>query len=70
MNPMGRDVSGPEYLEHALTDLLEEIFSEIGIAYERHTIAPSRDNIIARLEAYLAEAHTEPRPHFRKGWTP
>lgn len=50
MNPMGRDVTGPEYLEHALTDLLEEIFNEIGLAFERHTVVPGRDNILARLD--------------------
>jgi len=50
VNPMGRDHSGPEYLEHRMTDRLAEIFDSIGLPYERHEVEPKRDNIIALLE--------------------
>jgi acetylornithine deacetylase len=50
VNPMGRDVEGDEYYEHAVTDQLESWFGELGVPCCRQTIAPKRDNIIARIE--------------------
>jgi acetylornithine deacetylase/succinyl-diaminopimelate desuccinylase-like protein len=50
VNPMGRDLSGPEYLEYRLTDYLERLFKRLGIWSERQTIAPKRDNLLARLD--------------------
>ncbi len=50
INPMGRELSGPEYLEHALTDHLEQFFGRLGLPCERHLVEPQRSNVIARLD--------------------
>lgn len=68
VNPMGREVSGPEYFEHAVTDFLERLFRDQAWQYERHTAAPQRDNIIAVLPGELPqlimwEAHQDTVPH-------
>jgi acetylornithine deacetylase ArgE len=47
VNPMGRDLKGPELYEHRVTAYLEEFFRSLGVNYERQTVAPLRDNIIA-----------------------
>ena len=49
VNPMGRDVSGSEYYEGALTDYLQRFFEQSGVSWERHPVAPHRDNILAIL---------------------
>jgi acetylornithine deacetylase len=46
INPMGRALSGPEYFEHQVTDYLDKFFRDLGVRYERQTVAPLRDNII------------------------
>jgi acetylornithine deacetylase len=50
INPMGRPLKGPEIHEYRVTAYLEEWFRSLGTPYERQTIAPQRDNIIARYE--------------------
>ncbi|MCI0358456.1 MAG: M20 family metallopeptidase [Planctomycetaceae bacterium] len=50
VNPMGRNVSGEIYLEHRVTDFLQGLFEKLGLAWERHTVAPGRDNIIVRVD--------------------
>jgi len=50
VNPMGRGLSGPEFGETGMTDLLEATFRQLGLRYERHTVEPGRDNIVARLD--------------------
>lgn len=50
VNPMGRSVSGPEFLEARVTEHLEGLFTRLGLPSERHTVAPGRDNIITRLD--------------------
>lgn len=50
VNPMGRDVSGDEYFEYQVTDYLEGLFARLGLPWRRQTIAPRRDNIVARLD--------------------
>jgi acetylornithine deacetylase/succinyl-diaminopimelate desuccinylase family protein len=50
VNPMGRDVSGPEFFEYRLTDHLEQLFANLELPTERQTIASKRDNLIARLD--------------------
>ena len=72
VNPMGRDLSGPEIYEHRVTDYLESWFRERGIPYLRQTVEPLRDNIIARLDSdrspqtggplLLFEAHQDTVP--------
>ena len=50
VNPMGRDVAGEEFLEYAVTERLQQIFTELRLPYERQQVAPGRDNIVACLE--------------------
>jgi len=51
VNPMGRDLSGPEYYEARVSDWLCDFFSEREIAHERIEVVPGRDNVIARVDA-------------------
>ncbi len=71
VNPMGRSVAGAPYGEHALTDFLEQSFRALGLPCCRQTVAPGRENIIARLDApydadrrsvILFEAHQDTVP--------
>jgi acetylornithine deacetylase ArgE len=55
VNPMGRHVQGPEYLERQVTDYLDSFFHKLGVASERQTVAPGRDNILARYASPGAE---------------
>lgn len=50
VNPMGRDLSGPEYLEGGMTDFLEGFFRELRVDFERTPVAPGRENIVAVYE--------------------
>ena len=56
VNPMGREVAGPEYLEGRVTDHLVQRFTAAGIPWARQPVAPGRDNVIARLEATVPGA--------------
>lgn len=56
VNPMGRDVSGPQYLEGRVSEYLVQRFTAAGIPWVRQPVAPGRDNVIARLEATVADA--------------
>jgi len=47
LNPMGRPVSGPQYLEGGMTDYLEGYFRDLGVRHERTPISPGRDNLLA-----------------------
>lgn len=51
VNPMGRDVSGPEYLEGRVTDFLVQRFTDLGLPWARQPVSPGRDNVFARLDA-------------------
>ena len=51
VNPMGRPLSGPGFLEAGMSDYLERWFRELGVPCERQTVAPGRDNLLARYEA-------------------
>ena len=72
VNPSGRDVSGPEFLETRLTDYLEELFHAMGLRCQRQHVSPGRDNIIARLDGetppesggrvLLFDAHQDTQP--------
>jgi acetylornithine deacetylase/succinyl-diaminopimelate desuccinylase family protein len=68
VNPMGRAVGGPEYLEYRVTAYLEEFFRELGVPYERQSVALQRDNIVARFErpgakrTLILEAHQDTVP--------
>ena len=50
VNPMGRDVSGSEYYEQALTEHLERLFAHLNLPYELHEVEPRRTNIIAQVD--------------------
>jgi acetylornithine deacetylase/succinyl-diaminopimelate desuccinylase-like protein len=56
VNPMGRDVSGPEYLEARVGEYLVQRFSAAALPWARQPVAPGRDNVIARLEATVPGA--------------
>jgi acetylornithine deacetylase/succinyl-diaminopimelate desuccinylase-like protein len=56
VNPMGRDVSGPEYLEGRVTDFLVQRFTELGLPWARQPVAPGRDNVVVRLDATVPRA--------------
>jgi acetylornithine deacetylase len=68
VNPMGRDLQGPEVYEHRVTGYLEEFFRGLGVSYERQTVAPLRDNIVARFNSsptnttILFEVHQDTVP--------
>lgn len=56
VNPMGRDVSGPHYLEGLVSEFLVQRFAAAGIPWVRQPVAPGRDNVVARLEATVPRA--------------
>lgn len=68
VNPMGRDISGPEFFEGRMSDYLAGFFSELGVPFERHEIVPGRANLIARFESpnapltLLLDAHQDTVP--------
>jgi acetylornithine deacetylase len=68
INPMGRDLQGPEVFEHQVTNYLESFFRELGVHCERQTVAPLRDNVVARTtlprakRTLLFEAHQDTVP--------
>ena len=68
VNPMGRPLSGPGFLEAGMSDYLERWFRELGAPFERQTIAPGRDNLLARYDApdarrtLLFDAHQDTVP--------
>lgn len=68
VNPMGRDVSGPEYLETRLSEYLVGFFRRLGADCERIEVLPGRSNVIARLDrtgsdtTVLLDAHQDTVP--------
>jgi acetylornithine deacetylase len=64
VNPMGRDVSGPEFREGRVSDFLESFFRRLGVACEQTEVLPGRDNVVARFDAgatrtILLDAHQD-----------
>lgn len=51
VNPMGRDVSGPEYFETRVTEYLLNYLKRLNVPFEKTEIAPGRSNVIARLDS-------------------
>ncbi len=47
VNPMGRSLAGPEFLESRLTAYLEEWLGSLGVRLEHQPVAPDRDNLLA-----------------------
>lgn len=68
VNPMGRDLPAEICLEHRVTDYLERFFRNLGVPFQRQTVAPGRDNILARCDisgsrrTLLFEAHQDTVP--------
>jgi len=68
VNPMGRPLTGPGFLEAGMSEYLEQWFRNLGVAVERQAAAPGRDNLIARYEApgsrttILFDAHQDTVP--------
>lgn len=72
VNPMGLPADGPEFFEYRVTDYLERLFQQLGLPYQRQTVEPKRDNIVARLDGarspleggplVLFEAHQDTVP--------
>jgi acetylornithine deacetylase len=68
VNPMGRSVDGPSYLEGRLADYLVDHFRELGVPCERQSIQPHRDNVLARFDSpgakqtIVFEAHEDTVP--------
>lgn len=68
VNPMGRGLSGPGYLEGRVSDYLEGWFRALGVEVERQVVSPGRDNLIARYDApgskrtLLFDAHQDTVP--------
>ncbi|HEY0980727.1 M20 family metallopeptidase [Schlesneria sp. T3-172] len=68
VNPMGRDVSGPEYFETRVTEYLLQYLKRLDVPFEQVEIAPGRSNVLARLDApgatktVLLDAHQDTVP--------
>ena len=68
VNPMGRDLTGPEYFEKRVSDYLEATFKSLGVRYQRVEVAPGRANLIARFDSpgatrtVLLDAHQDTVP--------
>jgi acetylornithine deacetylase len=68
VNPMGRPLAGPGFLEAGLSDYLEGWFRELGAPCERQTVTPGRDNLVARYNSprggrtLLFDAHQDTVP--------
>lgn len=68
VNPMGRDLTGPEFFETRLSDYLEQLFRRLDVYHERIELAPGRANVIARLDSpgarstVLLDAHQDTVP--------
>lgn len=68
VNPMGRELSGPEYYETRLTEYLVGFFQILGVPYETIEVLPNRCNVIARFEGspgrptVLMDAHQDTVP--------
>jgi succinyl-diaminopimelate desuccinylase len=68
VNPMGRTVAGPEFLEARMTEYLVGFFEQLGVPYQKIEVVPGRANVIARLDrpgstrTILFDAHQDTVP--------
>ncbi|WP_029631577.1 M20 family metallopeptidase [Zavarzinella formosa] len=51
VNPMGPDLRGHPYLEAGVTAYLEDYFRALNVPFTRQSVAPERENIVARFES-------------------
>lgn len=57
MNPMGREVTGPGYLETEISNFLESWLRQFDLEITRQPVAPGRDNILATYRASKPKSH-------------
>lgn len=68
VNPMGRDVAGPEYLEGRVTAYLMAFFDRLGVPHQAIEVLPGRHNVLARFDnpgattTLLLDAHQDTVP--------
>ncbi|MGL4554652.1 MAG: M20 family metallopeptidase [Gemmataceae bacterium] len=68
INPMGLPVEGPQYLEYRVGEYIEAFYRSLGVRYERQTVAPKRDNLVAyhepdgAAETVVFEVHQDTVP--------
>src|SRR5262245_37595664 len=73
VNPMGRDLEGPEYLEYRVTEYLEALCRRLGLRHKRYVVSPKRENVLIRVDGdgvlpeqggplVLLEAHQDTVP--------
>jgi succinyl-diaminopimelate desuccinylase len=68
VNPMGRAITGPEFLEGRMTGYLVGFFERLGVPYQRIEVESGRSNVIARLDnpsskvTLLLDAHQDTVP--------
>ncbi len=68
VNPMGRSVAGPEFLEGRITEYLVDFFARLKVPFERIEVVPGRANVIARFDrlrsnrTLLFDAHQDTVP--------
>jgi succinyl-diaminopimelate desuccinylase len=66
VNPMGRDLTGPEFFEGRMTDYLVAFFERLGVQHERIEVADGRCNVVARYNGtgptILFDAHQDTVP--------
>lgn len=68
VNPMGRPIQGPGFLEGGMTDYLDAWFRQLGVSFERQVVSLGRDNLIARYDppkarrTLLFDAHQDTVP--------
>ncbi len=54
VNPMGREVEGPQYYEYRVTEYLENLCRRLDLRHRRYVVAPKRDNLLIRVDGDLA----------------
>jgi acetylornithine deacetylase len=68
VNPMGRDVAGPEFFETRVSDWLVDFFRRLDVPHRRIEVTPGRANIVARVGhpsatgTILLDAHQDTVP--------
>jgi len=69
VNPMGREVEGPEFFEGRVVEYVLQFFAELGVPHEEIPVVPGRSsNVIARLDSsdstrtILMDAHMDTVP--------
>lgn len=68
INPMGRDLAGPEFLETRVSAYLGRFFDRLAVPWEQHEVMPGRANLIARFDGdpsaptILLDAHQDTVP--------